>query len=146
MFFKHNRVQYLDLDKQKWVTSVSYLIRDRFRTTNFAEYPELEDPSPYSIGKGDEDWRITYFNIQPSHTITPLFQSFLLMKHIDFSKFDAFVEAKDLKCPIPHTRGIKVKDSRNFQFFQFILTFKGKTPVFASIVERITELYKLLLI
>ena len=104
---------YLDLEKQKWVSSVAYLIRDRFHLYEIVHIcnPGPKDPRPYSIRKGDKDWCITHLNIHPSCMINSYFRSFLLLKNIDFSEFDARVKAKGLKCPVRYHRSIKLKDN-----------------------------------
>ena len=71
-------------------------------------------PRPYSIGKGDEDWCITHFNILPS-AINSYYRSFLLIKNMDFDEFDANVEAKKYKCPAGYNGPINLKDSPNFR-------------------------------
>ena len=101
---------FVDLEKHKWASSKAYLIRDRFRTADPVCYPSSEDLMPYSIRKGDEEWCITYFNFHSFHMHSFTFWSFLLIKNIDLSKFDAIVEAKSLNCPVRYYGNIKFQD------------------------------------
>ena len=104
---------YLDLKEHRWSYSLSYLLKDRFYREGFKYffYPSSKGPIPYSIRKGDEDWCITHLKLYPSCMINCPFQSFLLIKNIDFSVFDAKVKAEGLKCPaVPYGTSIKNKD------------------------------------
>ena len=112
--FQLNTSCYLDLEKQGWATSIAYLIRDRY---DIYEGPRKIIPGetkPYSIRKGDEDWCITYSNNDFPYTNYYYFRSFLLMKNINFSEFDAKIKAEGLECPVPYDKGIKLKDGSNF--------------------------------
>ena len=118
IFFRHAGYHpvYLDLERQGWVDLPTYLLRDRMCiTANLIVYPGREVPKPYFIGKGDEDWCITYLNIQLPPMLNPYFRSFLLMKNMDFSEFDAKIEAEGLKCPVYYDQCIKVKNNLQFE-------------------------------
>ena len=116
IFLNHNcnKVHYLNLEKRKYIPSLVYLIRDRFRTIEQYHYPLAGALKPYSIGKGDEDWCATHINYYPS-ALRFYFRSFVLLKNIDFTEFDTKVEAEGLKCPVPYSKGIKVKDKPQFR-------------------------------
>ena len=113
--YGHTRyIKFMEFDKLNFIRSGSYFIRDRFQLYDFTHLPETGAPKPFTLSKGDEDWCITHLNIQPSLWKNVLFQSFLLVKNVDFSKYDAQNEAKGLKCPVPYRGNIELKDnSRN---------------------------------
>ena len=121
IFFRHVCYYpcYLDLEKLTCTSLETYLIRDRFRTT------DCEDEISYSIGKkSDQDWCITHLNLNPfyaSNFYELDFSSFLLTKNIDFSKLDAKVEAGDLKCPVRCYKSIKIKDNPQNGFGAYTL-------------------------
>ena len=116
---------YLDLEKKEYAMALAYLIRDRFHLypVESVHYPCANDPVPYSIRKGDEDWCITYLNFYHPHLMHSYFRSFLLIKNIDFSEFDAQVEAKGLKCPLYYDQGIKIKDNSQSGIEPFTLVY-----------------------
>ena len=102
----------MDLEKQEFIESGAYLIRDRFHLYDLACYPRPEDLKPYFLGKGDEDWCITQLNNNNlSYMPNSYFQSFLLIKNIDFSEFDVRVKAKGPKYPVCYHRSIKLQDN-----------------------------------
>ena len=102
--------RYIDTDTDFFNYSTAYLIRDRFLLYDCTHRLETENPRPLSLGKGDEDWCITHINIPISHRGRFYFRSFLLIKNVDFSEFDAQIESKGFKCPVPCIEGIKLKD------------------------------------
>ena len=102
---------YMDLEKRKKVSSEPYLIRDRFHTNDLVCYPTPGEATPYSLRKGDEDWCITYLNFHLLCMSNIYFQSFLLIKNIDFSELDAKVKADRAKCPVPYIESIKFKNN-----------------------------------
>ena len=113
-YFSNTRC-YLDLEKQGWAISLTYLIRDKYHLYKDHKNNTHEKIKPYSTRKGDEEWCITYLNIQLPPMLSPYFRSFLLMKNINFSEFDAKIKAEGLECPVPYDKGIKLKDSPNFR-------------------------------
>ena len=104
IFIGPNHSYYLDLEKNNLIYTTSYLIRDRFyRSEGF---------SPSVIGKGNEDWCITYSNIFPPRAsifYSLDFSSSLLIENIDFSEFDAKIIAEGLFCPVDYDESIKLK-------------------------------------
>ena len=139
-----NGYYYLDLEKHKWVSSTAYLIRDRFRTGDLVCYPGSKDLMPYSIRKSDQDWCIIHLKYYPLCILYGFVQSFLLIKNIDFSEFDAKIEVESLKCPVRSNESIKVKDRPYFTIRSLYSVPLLDTTCFASNVERITELLKFL--
>ena len=121
---------YLDLEKQTWAVSLPYLVGNRFRINHSDRYSVPKDPgSYYYIGKGYEDWCLTYLKWHPSRMITSYFWSFLLIKNIELSEFDAqdkvYAQAKakakakakaenlKFECPVRYFGNIKLKYNQN---------------------------------
>ena len=124
---------YLDLEKQNCSSSLAYLIRDRFRITDF------DNGKPYSIGKFDEKWCITYLNLHSFYTNNFYrldLLSFLLTKNIDFSDFDVQVKAKGLKCPVPCNESIIIQDNSQNGFGAYTLIDYYETPCFCVICRK----------
>ena len=130
IFIKKDGFRYLDLEKQECSDTLAYLIRDRFHISSPIRFPLPGLPGCFSIGKCDEDWCITYLNIQQTYTSDfhrLYFWSFLLIENIDFSEFDAKVEADDLDCPVRHNQGIKIKNNPQFGIVNYYW-YSDKTP------------------
>ena len=132
---------YLDLEKQKCIWSLAYLIGERFYLyeiydTIDTQYPSPGDPKPYSIGKCDEDWCITHVNAYTSYMPNITFLSFLLIKNMDFSELDAKVEAKveakglRFKCPVRCDGSVKVKDNSRFIIVLYHFLTDPRIPCF----------------
>ena len=125
-----NSFHYLDLEKQGWGESSVYLIRNRFHLYNVCSDPCSEDLEPHPIRKGDKDWCISYLNLSPpymSNSYSLYFLSFLLIKNMDFSKFDAHIKAENLICPVYFNYSIEIKDIPQAVIDGFI-TFNKKFP------------------
>ena len=111
---------YLDIEKQGWVASIAYFLRDRFHLYKGNRHPPQDGLEPHPIGKGGVGWCITQLSLYNPHELEiPRIQSYLSLRSLDFSEFDAKVEAEGLKCPVPYNNCLKLKDG---QFFN-ILTY-----------------------
>ena len=136
---------YLDLEEHRWTFSTPYLIRDKFYRDDFKHsfYSSSKGPMLYSIRKGDEDWCITHLKLYPSYMINSNFWSFLLIKNIDFSEFDAKVKAEGLKCPaVPYKGIIKIKDNPKIRILYWSCYIGKKRPCFCVICRKDYRAFK----
>ena len=132
VFIYDSEIQYLDFEKQKCASYSVFLVRGTFFPCIISPPYHFQCQNTYIPKKCDRDWCVTYlniFNFSKSIYFYYNFESILLLKNIDFSEFDAKVEAKDTKCSERKVQGLKIKKKPQFVFHDYWLDEKNGNHV-----------------
>ena len=115
---------YLDLGRGQIIQLPVSLVRNKFYPIKEYSSNAIQYLSPYVPRNCDRDWCMTYSKRPPSFNdidedmimmyMSPLFTSILLIKNVDFSKLDAYVESKGIKCPNVYCGRLKPKYKKSY--------------------------------